>query len=402
VGQGDEVGEAESRCWNDIEISYICRRSFHHYSLPAQLLSKPCSNQQYPLSVKAQISTLSVPLLLSNPKPHLSHIHLPPPLPPLRAISKWPQTRRPILRPRAPLTLFISQGQFQHAALEEELMLYPIPCIRHAIQRRALDEIVLLIRGEVDVFNSGCLPCLAIRNAYRFEERRNNKVHVLASVREDTHHDERNERAHGAAIVIARYARDRVVEKARYVLVRALSAQRGAPGVVVKEKGEEGLFVTDVQDTRFVQPVEARDEGIAAAEGSNQASHVARREEGVQPHGAFVGFAAGGVEVAACEVQEWGAVDGVLVAKGSVHEAGLREADEACVGAIDDVGLGGVEHVLPVARALQVFVVVVFMAEGAGEEGNGEVVVGVFDRSGDATSFCTNAIGVEVLRGNVA
>ena len=125
-------------------------------------------------------------------------------------------------------------------------MLDPIASIRHAIERGALDEVVFLVGGEVDVLDGGCLARLAVCDTDGFEEGGDDQVHVLSGVGEYAHHHERDEGAHGAAIVIAWYPGYGVVEEAWDVLVRALRGERGAPGVVVQEEREEGLLVADV------------------------------------------------------------------------------------------------------------------------------------------------------------
>lgn len=56
--------------------------------------------------------------------------------------------------------------------------------------------------------------------------------------------------------------------------VGAFGAEGGTTGVVVLEDGEEGGFVTDVDEAGFVEVVEAGGESGGAAEGGYQGSHV--------------------------------------------------------------------------------------------------------------------------------
>jgi hypothetical protein len=79
----------------------------------------------------------------------------------------------------------------------------------------------------------------------------------------------------------------------------------------------------------------------------------------------------------------------------------LQEALEARVGAVDGAALLGVEHIEPVAGAGKVFVVVCGVAEGSREQGDGEVVVGVFDSAGYGARLCAYTEDIEVLRGDV-
>lgn len=151
-----------------------------------------------------------------------------------------------------------------------------------------------------------------------------------------------------------------------------------------------------------MKEIQALDEGICAAEGADQRLHVAGGEEGVEPDGALIGLAAAGVEIAPCEVEEGTAEDRVLVAPCAVCVARLEEADEARVGAVDGRGLVCFEHVVEVAGAAEVLVVVCGVAEGEGEGGDDEVVVGVFGCAGDGAGFCAHAVQVEVFGWDVA
>lgn len=125
-------------------------------------------------------------------------------------------------------------------------MLEPVPRIRLPIQRRGLDVNVLELRVVVDVSDGRRVARLAVLDGHGLEEGRRDEVHVLAGIGENTHHGERREGAHGAAVVVARDPADRVVELRWDVPVRALGRQARAPCVVVQEDVEEGLLVADV------------------------------------------------------------------------------------------------------------------------------------------------------------
>lgn len=72
-----------------------------------------------------------------------------------------------------------------------------------------------------------------------------------------------------------------------------------------------------------MEEVEALDEGVGAAECGDQRRHVAGCKEGVEPDGSLVGLAAGWVEVAASEVEERAAENGVLEVPDAIGEFGL-------------------------------------------------------------------------------
>ena len=98
----------------------------------------------------------------------------------------------------------------------------------------------------------------------------------------------------------------------------SLGALRRSSSVVVQEDVEEALLVADVQQAGLVEVVEAFDESGRAAEGRDQAGHVLRHVEGVEPGATFVGLMAVGIEITGGEVQEWRAEDWVLEAPGAI------------------------------------------------------------------------------------
>lgn len=184
--------------------------------------------------------------------------------------------------------------------------------------------------------------------------------------------------------------------------MRPLRALPRPARIVIQEQVQKRLLIADIQNPALVQPVQALDECLRAAQRVNQRSHIAGHEKGVEPHRPLVRLPAFGVEVARCEIKQWRAVDGVLNAESPIKKAGLEEAHEAGVGAVDHACLGRVEHVFPVPTSPQVFVRVVEVAQSASEGRDDEVVVRVLDGAADGARFQAHAVEVEVVRGDVA
>lgn len=114
-----------------------------------------------------------------------------------------PNAGRHIVRSSTPITLFTSKNQFQRLTLCEKLVPDPVLLIRLPVQRSTLD-IYVFIRGvEMQIPDRRCLICDRMREAYRLEEWREDEIYVLAWVREETHHGEDCETAHGAGIVVS-------------------------------------------------------------------------------------------------------------------------------------------------------------------------------------------------------
>lgn len=184
--------------------------------------------------------------------------------------------------------------------------------------------------------------------------------------------------------------------------MRPLRALPRPARIVIQEQVQKRLLIADIQNPALVQPVQALDECLRAAQRVNQRRHVAGHEKGVEPHRPLVRLPALGVEVARSEVQQRRAVDGVLNAESPIKKAGLKEAHEAGVSAVDHACLGRIEHVLPVPTSPQVFVRVVEVAQGASEGRDDEVVVCVLDGAADGARFQAHAVEVEVICGDVA
>lgn len=58
------------------------------------------------------------------------------------------------------------------------------------------------------------------------------------------------------------------------------------------------MFVTHIQETRFVEVIEPLDKGVATAEERDERRDILRDEERIEPERSFVGFSTSGVEVA--------------------------------------------------------------------------------------------------------
>ena len=202
-------------------------------------------------------------------------------------------------------------------------MLQPILRVRFPVQRGLLDINVLIRRVEIDVLDRRRLTRDFVLHADLFEKRRRDEIHILPRVRKRPHHRQRQERAHGAAVVVARQSADRVVELRRDVVMRALRGFARPSGEMVLEYGQEGLFVADVQQAGFVQIIQALHEGRGAAHGGDQRRHVLGHEEGIEPRTAFVCLVAVGVEIAGGEVEQGRAEGWILETPCFVQEFGL-------------------------------------------------------------------------------
>lgn len=86
-------------------------------------------------------------------------------------------------------------------------MIDPVLRIRHPIQRRALNEDRIILTIEIHVSDYSRFFRHWRRDAYALEEGRDDEIDVLAWVGEETDHGECDERAHGAAVVVALEAR---------------------------------------------------------------------------------------------------------------------------------------------------------------------------------------------------
>ena len=86
---------------------------------------------------------------------------------------------------------------------------------------------------KVDVADCCCIARLAVLDRYGLEERWYDKVNILSSIGEESHHDESLKRSHGATIVIAGYANDGIVEQRGNVLMGAFSRESRTSSVMV-------------------------------------------------------------------------------------------------------------------------------------------------------------------------
>ncbi|KAI7514910.1 glycoside hydrolase family 92 protein [Hortaea werneckii] len=174
-------------------------------------------------------------------------------------------TRRQILLLRPPVTLIPAERQLQYSAIQEEIVRQPILPIRLPIQRGALNIKILIPGIEIAIPHRRLLPCDGIGNTPFLEEGRRDKIDVLARVGEESHHGQRDEGSHSAAVVVAGDADERGVEEPRDVVVRSFCALPRPTRVVVLEHRQEALLVADVEKSAFVEVVEPLDELVGSA-----------------------------------------------------------------------------------------------------------------------------------------
>lgn len=148
-----------------------------------------------------------------------------------------PQTRRQVTHPSPPITLLLAQRQLKRPPLREKFMTDPILGIRLAIQPRALDIYPPVGAIEIDIPDRCGLVCHGVSDTHGFEERGDDKVHVLPWVGEEAHHREDGEGAHGARVVVAGEAGCGGVEGGGDVGVSTRGGEGRPAGVVVLEDG---------------------------------------------------------------------------------------------------------------------------------------------------------------------
>lgn len=109
----------------------------------------------------------------------------------------------------------------------------PILRVRHPIQRRTLDINTLVLRVKIDIPNRRHIPRLSVPDTHLLKKRWRDEIHILPRIRIQPHHNQGLKAAHRARVVVARDPGHRIVEQAGDVLVCALCALGGPPGVVV-------------------------------------------------------------------------------------------------------------------------------------------------------------------------
>ena len=191
------------------------------------------------------------------------------------------KTRRQILLSRSPGTLIRTQRQIQNPTVQEEVMINPIFRINHPIERCALDINIPIRSVEIDIADRSRLPRHTVCDGNRGEKGRGDEVHVLTWVRENAEHSERDERSHGAAVVVAGNSGGGGIEIARDVEMCSFGALGWAAGVVVLVNCQECLFVADVEKSGFMQVVESPDKLFGAPECDDQGCHVPRNEKAI-------------------------------------------------------------------------------------------------------------------------
>ena len=128
-------------------------------------------------------------------------------------------------------------------------MRQPIFSIILPIQRCTLNINIAIRCVKVNALDGRCLARCRASNRDRGKERWRDVIHVLAWIREDAEHRQRDEGAHSAAVVVTRYAAYCRVELAGNVVVNALCRLGWATCVMVLEDGQEALFIANVDET---------------------------------------------------------------------------------------------------------------------------------------------------------
>lgn len=197
----------------------------------------PFENVEFPSRRATYISNSMEEILPQSNLLSVPARNSPSTIPDKSTASYSPQTRRQILHGSPPITLLLTQGQLKRPPLRKKLMTDPIPTIRHPIQPRALDIYPPIAGIEIDIPYRGSLIRHRVGDTNRLKERRDDKVHVLPGVREEAHHREDGEGAHGARVVVAGEAGGGGVEGGGDVGVGAGGGEGGAGCVVVLEDG---------------------------------------------------------------------------------------------------------------------------------------------------------------------
>ena len=136
-------------------------------------------------------------------------------------------------------------------------MVDPILGVVLSVQRRRLDVDVLVGGIEVQVPNRCRLVSQGVSDRNALEIWRGDKVDVLTRIREQSHHRECNEGAHGSAIVVSRKTSIRRSEEPWDVEVRPKSRKSGPASVVILEHCQKCWLVSNIGDILIVKEVEA-------------------------------------------------------------------------------------------------------------------------------------------------
>lgn len=281
-------------------------------------------------------------------------------------------------------------------------MVDPVPAILDPIKRGILNVNIRITGIKVDISNPRNLARQRIRNVHRLKERRSDQVHVLARVGKETHHGEGHKRAHRAAVVVARQTIGSGAEELGDVIMRTLGGESRSSGVMVLKHREEGRLVADVRNVLVVEIVQAVDEAVWTSVETDQRCLVMGHVEAVFPDGGLECLWAVVLQGADAEVVVVGAVQRVLIAPGAVEIARFEKPREAGVGAVPpERSLVFFVEIAPVTARKGVLLLIGCPARGLGHFGDAEVVVGVFERTGDRSCQGAEAFPVKILDGNV-
>ena len=217
-----------------------------------------------------------------------------------------------------------------------------------------------------------------------------------------TKHRERDEAAHRARVVIPRDADDGRVELAGNIRVRPLRALGRSPSVMVLVDRQKGLLVTNVQQARLVQIVQAVHERLRAAERRDQRRHVLRHEERIQPTTPLVRLVPVRVEIARREIQQRRAKCRILQPERAVQVSRLQKACKAGVRAIRQTRrLRSIVHILPIPRSSIILLRVRLVPQPRRHLRNAKIVIRILHRPTNTPRKRPHAIRIEIIRRNI-
>lgn len=160
-----------------------------------------------------------------------------------------------------PGALIAAQGQDKLLAISEETVVNPVLGVGFSVKSSRLDVNVFVRSIKVNRLNGRCLVGQRRRALDRWEERRDDEVHVLCWVGEETHHRHGNESTHGSRIVVSRKSCWGGGKVLGDVIMSSASRLSWATGVVVLVDSKECRLVADVSNFFVVHVVETLDKG---------------------------------------------------------------------------------------------------------------------------------------------
>ena len=123
---------------------------------------------------------------------------------------------------------------------------------------------------KVHVSDGCCIICDLRCDRDAFEIRGNDEIDILARIWKQSHHREREERAHGTTVIVSWKSRICGLEEGGDVEMRSFSRQCGTAGIMILKYGQESRLVPDVSDFIIMKVIETLNEGCRSSESGDQ------------------------------------------------------------------------------------------------------------------------------------